>query len=672
MEILITKNKIALLCVTALFLYNTAIAQQTFTVSEKVNVKGTECTRTFNCYYGDNDERIMHGLCKTEGKEKASDGPNHKYTFSHSESINYAHGKKEGAYSYSLKTYSSSVDVYHNYQTNRDYKKKRSGAKIYEVTGSYKNDERDGVWKETIKETDTLAGNVTEHNKSEKNTFVFSNGKLIELTTSAGAHYKFRYAISDGKEIPLLSGKYEKYTIKDGIVISHMVRLNGDETELDNELKQFISNKDNLFDYSDELMEKGYVITEGMVGLAISYKPYPLCEEFDYKSCTIYKIKKDQINYASMAEVKQYLYEFSEKPIRDFDSESSEILTSKTISVPSSDGNGRVRKYLNKSVLAETQHAITNYQKMRSDIEKGEEQITQLKDKIKKDRRYGGGLDNLVNSYGITFSRIGFNYEKYTGFKFTTDTVKYQSQMRTIQKCLKMEEDFYSYVVKGEQPKVIAAKADTIKNIAGENSQIWQKYTEIYNNHNKYGFHYVSDNGDAGKWVEQYIKELNEGLIIADNCLDYARAMPQLSALKEAITASPYFPNVKTQYDASLSILGDGWDGSQNGDKVRQLISTMGKYKSHVEALDAIDKNNEKIVMLSEKTKKIKKIYTEYYNNIQRDYNDNSIEYLNAIINNQNTLIAALEAEEPKEVDKKVKKGDAETMDDIIRILKQK
>lgn len=672
MEILITKNKIALLCVTALFLCNTAIAQQTFTVSEKVNVKGTECTRTFNCYYGDNDERIMHGLCKTEGKEKTSDGPNHKYTFSHTENVNYAHGKKEGAYSYSLKTYSSSADVYHNYQTNRDYKKKRSGAKIYEVTGSYKNDERDGVWKETIKETDTLAGNVTEHNKSEKNTFVFSNGKLIELTTSAGAHYKFRYAISDGKEIPLLSGKYEKYTIKDGIVISHMVRLNGDETELDNELKQFISNKDNLFDYSDELMEKGYVITEGMVGLAISYKPYPLCEEFDYKSCTIYKIKKDQINYASMAEVKQYLYEFSEKPIRDFDSESSEILTSKTISVPSSDGNGRVRKYLNKSVLAETQHAITNYQKMRSDIEKGEEQITQLKDKIKKDRRYGGGLDNLVNSYGITFSRIGFNYEKYTGFKFTTDTVKYQSQMRTIQKCLKMEEDFYSYVVKGEQPKVIAAKADTIKNIAGENSQIWQKYTEIYNNHNKYGFHYVSDNGDAGKWVEQYIKELNEGLIIADNCLDYARAMPQLSALKEAITASPYFPNVKTQYDASLSILGDGWDGSQNGDKVRQLISTMGKYKSHVESLDAIDKNNEKIVMLSEKTKKIKKIYTEYYNNIQRDYNDNSIEYLNAMINNQNTLIAALEAEEPKEVDKKVKKGDAETMDDIIRILKQK
>ena len=672
MEILITKNKIALLCVTALFLCNTAIAQQTFTVSEKVTIKGNECTKTFNCYYGDNDERIMHGLCKTEGKVKQQEDQYNKYVFSHTENINYSHGKKEGKYFFQQKIYQSHVDVYHDYQINRDKRMRRGWVINTEVTGNYKDDQRDGVWKETIVNRDTLGGEPTKDNKSEKYTYVFSNGKLIELTTSAGAHYKFRYAISDGKEIPLLSGKYEKYTIKDGIVISHMVRLNGDETELDNELKQFISNKDNLFDYSDELMEKGYVITEGMVGLAISYKPYPLCEEFDYKSCTIYKIKKDQINYASMAEVKQYLYEFSEKPIRDFDSESSEILTSKTISVPSSDGNGRVRKYLNKSVLAETQHAITNYQKMRSDIEKGEEQITQLKDKIKKDRRYGGGLDNLVNSYGITFSRIGFNYEKYTGFKFTTDTVKYQSQMRTIQKCLKMEEDFYSYVVKGEQPKVIAAKADTIKNIAGENSQIWQKYTEIYNNHNKYGFHYVSDNGDAGKWVEQYIKELNEGLIIADNCLDYARAMPQLSALKEAITASPYFPNVKTQYDASLSILGDGWDGSQNGDKVRQLISTMGKYKSHVEALDAIDKNNEKIVMLSEKTKKIKKIYTEYYNNIQRDYNDNSIEYLNAIINNQNTLIAALEAEEPKEVDKKVKKGDAETMDDIIRILKQK
>lgn len=670
----LTPIRVALLCVTALFLCNTAIAQQTFTVSEKVNVVGNECTKTFTCYYGDNDERIMHGLCKTEGKVKQQEDQYNKYVFSHTENINYSHGKKEGKYFFQQKIYQSHVDVYHDYQINRDKRMRRGWVINTEVTGNYKDDQRDGVWKETIVNRDTLGGEPTKDNKTKKYTYVFSNGKLIELTQPDGTHYTFRYVTKDGNEIPLLSGKYEKYTIKDGIVISHMVRLNGDETEMDNELKQFISNKDNLFDYSDELMEKGYVITEGMVGLSIPYKPYPLCDEFDYKRCTIYKIKKEQINYASMNEVEKYLLDLSEKPIYDFDRNSSEILTSKTISVPSSDGNGRVRKYLNKSVLAETQHAITNYQKMRSDIEKGEEQITQLMDKIKKDERYktmwNVRIKDMVDSYGITFSRIGFNYEKYTGFKFTTDTAKYQSQMRTIQKCLKMEEDFFSYIVKGDKKKIITSKVDSIKNIAGENSQIWQKYTEIYNSHNKYEFHYIRDNGDAGEWVEQYIKELNEGLIIADNCLDYARALPQLNVLKEAITASPYFSYVKTQYEASLSILGDGWNGSQNGDKVRQLIPTMEKYKNHVEALGTIDKNNEKIVMLSEKTKKIKKIYTEYYNNIQRDYNDNSLEYLNAIINNQNTLIAALEAEEPKNVDKKVKKGDAETMEDIIQIIK--
>ena len=669
-----TPIRVALLCVTTLFLCNTAIAQQTFTVSEKVNVVGNECTKTFTCYYGDNDERIMHGLCKTEGKVKQQEDQYNKYVFSHIENINYSHGKKDGKYLFQQKIYQSHVDVYHDYQINRDKRMRRGWVINTEVTGNYKDDQRDGVWKETIVNRDTLGGEPTKDNKSEKYTYVFSNGKLIELTQPDGTHYTFRYVTKDGSEIPLLSGKYDKYTIKDGIVISHMVRLNGDETELDNELKQFISNKDNLFDYGDELMEKGYVITEGMVGLSIPYKPYPLCDEFDYKRCTIYKIKKEQINYASMNEVEKYLLDLSEKPIYDFDRESSEILTSKTISVPSSDGNGRVRKYLNKSVLAETQLAIANYQKMRSNIESGEEQITQLKDKINKDERYktmwNVRIKDMVDSYGITFSRIGFNYEKYTGFKFTTDTAKYQSQMRTIQKCLKMEEDFFSYIVKGDKKKIITAKVDSIKNIAGENSQIWQKYTEIYNSHNKYEFHYIRDNGDAGKWVEQYIKELNEGLIIADNCLDYARALPQLNVLKEAITASPYFSYVKTQYEASLSILGDGWNGSQNGDKVRQLIPTMEKYKNHVEALGTIDKNNEKIVMLSEKTKKIKKIYTEYYNNIQRDYNDNSIEYLNAIISNQNTLIAALEAEEPKEVDKKVKKGDAETMEDIIQIIK--
>ena len=675
----LTPIRVALLCVTALFLCNTAIAQQTFTVSEKVTIKGNECTKTFNCYYGDNDERIMHGLCKTEGNVKEQEDQYNKYVFSHTENINYSHGKKDGKYYCLQKIYQSHVDVYHDYQINRDKRMRRGWVINREVSGDYKDDQRDGVWKETITRRDTLGGEPTKDNKSEKYTYVFSNGKLIELTQPDGTHYTFRYVTKDGSEIPLLSGRYEKYTIKDGIIVSHIERLNGDESPIDDELKQYIDSKENLFDYEEELLAKGYVISEAS---NINYKYRPCrpidyskqIEDDDYSSCAIYILKKEQINYASIDEVEKYLFELSEKPIYDFDRKSNELLTSRTLWVPKSNGNGNEKKFLNKSVLAVTQHAITNYQKMRSDIEKGEEQITQLKDKIYEDERYitmrNVRIKDMVDSYGITFSRIGFNYKKYTGFKFTTDTAKYQSQMRTIQKCLKMEEDFFSYIVKGDKKKIITAKVDSIKNIAGENSQIWQKYTEIYNSHNKYEFHYIRDNGDAGEWVEQYIKELNEGLIIADNCLDYARALPQLNVLKEAITASPYFSYVKTQYEASLSILGDGWNGSQNGDKVRQLIPTMEKYKNHVEALGTIDKNNEKIVMLSEKTKKIKKIYTEYYNNIQRDYNDNSIEYLNAIISNQNTLIAALEAEEPKNVDKKVKKGDAETMEDIIQIIK--
>lgn len=656
MEILITKNKIALLCVTALFLCNTAIAQQTFTVSEKVNVKGTECTRTFNCYYGDNDERIMHGLCKTEGKEKTSDGPNHKYTFSHTENVNYAHGKKEGAYSYSLKTYSSSVDVYHDYQVNRDFKKKRSGAKIYEVIGGYKNDERDGVWKETVKETDTLAGNVTEHNKSEKNTFVFSNGKLVELTTSAGAHYKFRYAIIYGNETPLFSGKYEKYTIKDGIVISHMVRLNGDETEMDNELKQFISNKDNLFDYSDELMEKGYVIMEG---LSIPYKPYPLCDEFDYKRCTIYKIKKGQINFASKDEIIQYLSETINE--KDFEETYSMIMENKYYHIPY--GN-----YIKVSDLKEVQPTIDRYREMFSQIRTIREEVFALKKKIEENSPQDGEhIRSLIRIDG------GIGYIYLDNF-YAKDSSKIERWLENMHECLAVEKKYYSYAIKKDKQNIIAAKADTIRSIYGENSQVYQKFSEIYNKNSQYDFcKKYSNSNHLSVWdLNDFCRSVDNGLVIADNGIDYLRVLLQLNEIKEEITGDPYFEHVKTQYEASVSILGDGWDGSQNGDKVRQLISTMGKYKSHVEALDAIDKNNEKIVMLSEKTKKIKKIYTEYYNNIQRDYNDNSIEYLNAIINNQNTLIAALEAEEPKEVDKKVKKGDAETMDDIIRILKQK
>lgn len=651
----LTPIRVALLCVTALFLCNTAIAQQTFTVSEKVNVKGTECTRTFNCYYGDNDERIMHGLCKTEGKEKASDGPNHKYTFSHSESINYAHGKKEGAYSYSLKTYSSSVDVYHDYQVNRDFKKKRSGAKIYEVIGSYKNDERDGVWKETVKETDTLAGNVTEHNKSEKNTFVFSNGKLVELTTSAGAHYKFRYAIIYGNETPLFSGKYEKYTIKDGIVISHMVRLNGDETEMDNELKQFISNKDNLFDYSDELMEKGYVITEG---LSIPYKPYPLCDEFDYKRCTIYKIKKGQINFASKDEIIQYLSKTINE--KDFEETYSMIMENKYYHIPY--GN-----YIKVSDLKEVQPTIDRYREMFSQIRTIREEVFALKKKIEENSPQDGEhIRSLIRIDG------GIGYIYLDNF-YAEDSSKIERWLENMHDCLAVEKKYYSYAIKKDKQNIIAAKADTIRSIYGENSQVYQKFSEIYNKNSQYDFckKYCNSNHLSVWDLNDFCRSVDNGLVIADNGIDYLRVLLQLNEIKKEITGDPYFEHVKTQYEASVSILGDGWDGNENGDKIRQLIPTMEKYKNHVEALGTIDKNNEKIVMLSEKTKKIKKIYTEYYNNIQRGYNDNSIEYLNAIISNQNTLIAALEAEEPKNVDKKVKKGDAETMEDIIQIIKQ-
>ena len=90
--------KVAILCISAMFLCNHTIAQSTFTVTENVYIKDTKCTKTFNCYYGDNDERIMHGLCKTVGKENIVNDKDHKYSFSHTESINYSHGKKEGAY----------------------------------------------------------------------------------------------------------------------------------------------------------------------------------------------------------------------------------------------------------------------------------------------------------------------------------------------------------------------------------------------------------------------------------------------------------------------------------------------------------------------------------------------------------------------------------------------
>lgn len=658
----LTPIRVALLCVTTLFLCNTAIAQQTFTVSEKVNVKGTECTRTFNCYYGDNDERIMHGLCKTEGKEKTSDGPNHKYTFSHTENVNYAHGKKDGKYYCLQKIYSSSVDVYHDYQINRDKRMRRGNVINREVSGGYKDDQRDGVWKETITRRDTLGGEPTKYNNVEKNTFVFSDGKLIELTQSDGSHYEFRYAIRDGREITLLNGKSDKYTIKNGIIVSHIVRLNGDETEMDNELKQFISDKENLFDYEEELLSKGYVISEAK---NINYKYQPCrpidyskqIEDDDYSSCTIYILKKGQINFASKDEIIQYLSETINE--KDFEETYSKIMEKKYYHIP-------YGSYIKVSDLKEVQPTIDRYREMFSQIRTIREEVFALKKKIEENSPQDGEhIRSLIRIDG------GIGYIYLDNF-YAKDSSKIERWLENMHDCLAVEKKYYSYAIKKDKQNIIAAKADTIRSIYGENSQVYQKFSEIYNKNSQYDFcKKYSNSNHLSVWdLNDFCRSVDNGLVIADNGIDYLRVLLQLNEIKEEITGDPYFEHVKTQYEASVSILGDGWDGNENGDKIRQLIPTMKKYKNHVEALGTIDKNNEKIVMLSEKTKKIKKIYTEYYNNIQRDYNDNSIEYLNAIISNQNTLIAALEAEEPKNVDKKVKKGDAETMEDIIQIIK--
>lgn len=644
----LTPIKVALLCVTALFLCNTAIAQQTFTVSEKVNVVGNECTKTFTCYYGDNDERIMHGLCKTEGKVKQQEDQYNKYVFSHIENINYSHGKKDGKYLFQQKIYQSHVDVYHDYQINRDKRMRRGWVINTEVTGNYKDDQRDGVWKETIVNRDTLGGEPTKDNKTEKYTYMFSNGKLIELTQPDGTHYTFLHATKDGNEIPLLSGKYDKYTIKDGIVISHMVRLNGDETELDNELKQFISNKDNLFDYSNELMEKGYVITEG---LSIPYKPYPLCDEFDYKRCTIYKIKKEQITYATIDDIEQYLAEFSEGK---FDEELRELMASKYFW---SSG----KKYINDSVLTELQSAVNKYKEMLAQIQIKRDEIKRFQEKIP--RRNKDRFDEIRQS--LSYS--------YRDFLFTTNNTLFQKRIESMQEYLKVGEDYYTYVVKKDKANLITSVSDSIRSIVGEKNPIWQKYSKMLKDNCKYDFdsycsmklHVLNKEG-----FYQYIKDVDEGLIISENCLDYVKAMRQIDMLKEGIAASQYFNYVKAKFDVVIAAANDEWNGKENGDRLRQYITKMEQIKSHIEALGTIDKNNERIVQLTDKAKKIKKIYTNYYTNIQKEYSDNSLEYLNAIINNQNTLIAALEAEEPKEVDKKVKKGDAETMEDIIQIIK--
>lgn len=712
METLIKANrtrraKVAILCMSAMFLCNHAVAQNTFTVSEKENIKGTECTKTFSCYYGENDERIMHGLCKTVGSEKSSDGPNHKYSFSHSESINYSHGKKEGAYSFSQKTYSSSVDVYHDYQVNRDFKKKRSGAKSIEVTGNYKNDERDGIWKENTKETDTLAGNVTEHNKSEKNTFVFTNGKLTELTTK-DVHYTFRYATRDRKDVTLLSGKYDKYTIKDGIIVSHIVRLNGDETPIESDLKQFIDSKENLFEHQDELLEKGYIREEA---LTIKYKQRPNIDEFDYNSCTIYKIKKEQIIYASQEDIQKYLNKLSELKDEDFEEEYSTFTNKKYIWV-----NGK--KYIKEEDLPSLLPTMKIYKERFSQIQSGLDSIRSFEKRL-----------SMESGRNQIYSIISPYEQAITTYSvpFKNDNASFQARMKKVQECLEIEQDYYSYVIKKDKINLINAKADSIKNIAGENSQIWRKYKEVAKD--KYVFESYERSKKA---LYDYIKKVDAGLNIADNCLDYIKTLPQLNVLKEtieknsyfnsvktkynettatlgdgwngkengdrlrqqmttleqcldylnvlpkfntlkeAIAANPYFNYVKTKYDATIASLGNGWNGQENGDGLRQQITKLEQYKNHIDNIATIEKNNERIMQLTGKAKNIKKIYTAYYNNIQKEYTDNPpANYMTTVISNQNALMAALEANDAKELDKTVKKGKAETMEDIIQLLKQ-
>ena len=717
METLIKANrtkraKVAILCMAAMFLCNHAFAQNTFTVSEKENIKDNECTKTFSCYYGDNDERIMHGLCKTVGKENIVNDKDHKYSFSHTESINYSHGKKEGAYSFQQKESTTTTAVYHNYQTDRDYVQRSSANNSIEIAGSYKDDERDGVWKETIKVRDTLwepyGGKVERSNiEDEKNTFVYSKGNLVELTTK-DAHYKFRYENKDGRDIALLNGIYDKYTVKDGVIVSHIVRLNGDETPIESDLKQFIDSRENLFEHQDELLEKGYILEEA---LWIKYKQRPNISEFDYNSCTIYKIKKEQLIYASQEDIQEYLNKLSKLKDKDFEEEYSTFTNKKYIWV-----NGK--KYIKEEDLPSLLPTMKIYKERFSQIQSGLDSIRSFAKRLSMESGR-----NQIYSIISPYEQAITTYSVY----FKNDNASFQARMKEVQECLEIEQDYYSYVIKKDKINLINAKADSIKNIAGENSQIWRKYKEVAKD--KYVFESYERSKEA---LYDYIKKVDAGLNIADNCLDYIKTLPQLNvlketieknsyfnnvkakynetivslgdgwngkengdrlrqqmiilehcldylnvlpqftALKETIEGNPYFNYVKTKYDGTIASLGNGWNGQENGDGLRQQTAKLEQYKNHLENIAAIEKNNEKIVQLAVKAKNIKKIYAKYYNSIQKEYTDNTpADYLPTIISNQNALIAALEANDAKDLDKTVKKGKAETMEDIIRIIKQ-
>lgn len=523
-------------------------AQTIQTTTETTYIDSDECKKTSSFYYDENDQKVLHGPCIIKADNKDNSNANFKRIFFYEEKMNYKHGKEDGAYSKVRK-----LDNQYKYRSMANTRESASVQIQTKITGFYKEGRKEGVWNYFQKANEESIYDSYDY------TEVYRNDTLIEYTNRmTGEHFNYKYVADkeSGETKRLKSGIIDGYKVKDGIVQSHFIRLNGDVSPIeDDAIKDYLSHAENPVELLPILVEHGYTL---------------VTHNNDNEICMLKRIKNASYNecmallndfYSTQNNFKILASSFFKYHCL---STTHKSLYAKQVVVDS------LMPYINNQLklIDSVRNEMENlkmtetriFQTMYDEIEY-DEINRNYKGKVKKGYEWKAKDFTFAHKYLASEIFNSYPPEKYGVF----DRINKTKEIYSL---------FDNYILN-------SSKYDSIRMMKLVIANNGQAYQDVLNNYHKNSktdelsrlAYFIHEDSD----LQNFAKLVDEEYQRQKNCLSFINARTKMDENSDRIRAfddAKYIQEVYSSYIKGISL---SWNNEESGARLEDVITTQEK-----------------------------------------------------------------------------------------------
>ena len=686
------KHRILFLALTLCAVCATAQTKKVQTETISRDILNNDCKETTSFYYDDNDNKTLHGKYTLRCNTQWANGGD-SYKFITNEDANYTDGLLNGTYTYNH-TLEKKQQATLRYTTPPYYRKATGIDKANnKASGSYKMGKADGKWTISYM-TKSLLNNEVTNDKKGNISLQMDNGRLAGVNFSNGEKYTINYYIdtTDEDTLSLVSGRCGKYTIHNGLIVSHFIRLNNDvspidDADLSTEIKTYVNPLDHFY----PLLEKGFRIAQVKDYLkddaddflntgflqdyfyALGDKAYKMYQQSNFFSTTYYILHR--VKLLSLEEGKKIVDQLIEnkyynrlETITDYhrnplDYNYTEYFSAATIeqlepyidermSVIRQEEERRIAEEKRKEEERIAEEKRKEEKRIAEEKRKEEERIAEEKrkeeERIAEEKRKEEERKEELKRYAEYEKNIGYINKFYNHY----GTKLFANFTKDMQ---------YVPNVGFSANTLYLRSAQTYWNIAYDELKVLD-----YLRAKSHGYATQEDYDAAEKLTSFYTIFYN-----------YSCEAPMIDSLdllaKKIKTDSKKCKDVNEIYRQLYSEIktSKSFNTYSNIQKYSQQISAHIKIQN--QCLKFIGVRNEMAkydeAILDSKAKYIKKLYSAYYEAADKAWSANvSIDKLTPILETQKKVLSIVQRSDIKDFDSKVKKAKTATLEEVLSL----